>query len=69
MTRGANELTAVSRITGAMTDDRQKSLQDLAENQRWLDEHADQTVHPGDLPISEQPLAKTVSHETSDQQQ
>ena len=47
-----------------------KSLKTLEENQRWLDEHADQTVHAGDLPISQPQLAKDASPAgDSDQEQ
>jgi hypothetical protein len=51
-------------------DDHARSLKTLEENQRWLDEHAQQTVHSGDLPITAQPQAKTTWQSgTSDQQQ
>ena len=47
-----------------------KSLKTLEENQRWLDEHADQTVHAGDLPITAAPLDTEVAPAgTSDQEQ
>ena len=39
--------------TSTDIDHRAKSLQTLAENQRWLEQHREQTVHPGDLPVAE----------------
>ena len=44
---------------------RAKSLQTLADNQRWLNEHPAQTLHQGDLPLVEKP---TTTQEKNDQQ-
>lgn len=30
-----------------------ESLKTLAENEKWLQEHKEQTVRPGDLPLSD----------------
>lgn len=43
-----------------------KSLKTLADNQRWLDEHTKQTMHPGDLPMD---TDLGQSKEIGDQQQ
>ena len=46
-----------------------KSLKTLADNQRWLNEHPTQILHPGDLPISEPPGELSPEPESRDQQQ
>lgn len=50
-------------------DQHAKSLKTLADNQRWLDEHHRQVLHPGDLQVSDQPGEKLPEAETRDQQQ
>jgi hypothetical protein len=48
-----------------------KSLKTLADNQRWLDEHTKQTMHPGDLPMDTDLGHSNLGHskEIGDQQQ
>jgi hypothetical protein len=47
-------------------DQRAKSLKTLADNQRWLEEHPTQTLHVGDLPVSDE---KNAPPTDPDQQQ
>lgn len=65
---GPNFLRFVA-LPGMDLDQHAKSIKTLKDNQRWLNEHELQTVHRGDLPVSEQSNTASPEPGMRDQQQ